>query len=302
MDGTDTPCALVKTDARTLVLIDVASGEECWRWVAPPGTFIGDGAGFKVEPGPGGAALHLFPTYATEAWCFDFAFGRRTPAVRWHRSDLPYDAGFGPSVVLADMDARRPERTGPLEPDRHRLPQQPADPHDDDVRDRPRAAGRRGVAGGPGSGRRPGHRRGAVRSGARRAARQRAAVRAAPGGAARAGCAAERRARQLPGRGVRGRDAPDRDGRPAPPRRLVRREGLADRRARAAAAADVPRGSARRRPAAARRRTVAGRRLANARPGPARCPRRADRHASRPLLLGLSRRRRRRPARDPHVA
>ena len=104
MDGTDTPCALVKTDARTLVLIDVASGEECWRWVAPPGTFIGDGAGFKVEPGPGGAALHLFPTYATEAWCFDFAFGRRTPAVRWHRSDLPYDAGFGPSVVLADMD------------------------------------------------------------------------------------------------------------------------------------------------------------------------------------------------------
>src|SRR6478736_6181389 len=46
MDGTDTPCALVRTDPRTLVLVDIASGEEQWRWVAPPGTFIGDGAGF----------------------------------------------------------------------------------------------------------------------------------------------------------------------------------------------------------------------------------------------------------------
>src|SRR3954470_495140 len=73
MDGTGTPCALVRTDARTLVLLEVATGEICWRWSAPAGTFVGDAAGLKVEPGPSGAALYVFPTYATEAWCFSFS-------------------------------------------------------------------------------------------------------------------------------------------------------------------------------------------------------------------------------------
>ena len=206
MDGTGTPCALVKTDARTLVLIDVASGEECWRWVAPPGTFVGDGAGFKVEEGPGGAALYLFPTYATDAWCFDFAFGRRTPALRWHRSDLPYDAGFGPSVVLADMDGDgRSElllssRTAPTTAATRRPARRP----------RPRSSSGVGTAR---CGRRSWIRRmgaSSSRRGSKRCPAPRTTARGHTGCSelprsnrthCRAWCC-----RQLPGRGVRGRD------------------------------------------------------------------------------------------------
>ena len=104
LDGTGRPCALVRTDPRTLVVIDVATGEVCWRWQAAAGTYLNDLGGLKVDQRDDGAVLYLFPTYATDGWCFEFAGRRGDPRVRWHVTDLPFDAGFGPSVVLADVD------------------------------------------------------------------------------------------------------------------------------------------------------------------------------------------------------
>ena len=104
LDGTGRPCALVRTDPRTLVVVDVATGEVCWRWQAAAGTYLNDLGGLRVDQRDDGAVLYLFPTYATDGWCFEFAGRRGDPRVRWHVTDLPFDAGFGPSVVLADVD------------------------------------------------------------------------------------------------------------------------------------------------------------------------------------------------------
>ena len=103
-DGSGRPCALIRTDLRTLILLDVFTGEPCWRWQAAAGTYVNDLGGLKVERTAAGATLYLFPTYATEGWCFDFAGRRDDPTTRWHATDLPFDAGFGPGVVLADVD------------------------------------------------------------------------------------------------------------------------------------------------------------------------------------------------------
>jgi len=100
-DGDGQPEALVTLDGRTLALFDVATGAMLWRWQAAPSTFI---SGYAFQTTPAGLRFYCFPSYSTDGYCFDFT-GSRTPKLRWKQNYAGrYDAGFGPSIVLADMD------------------------------------------------------------------------------------------------------------------------------------------------------------------------------------------------------
>jgi len=94
--------ALVRTDVRTIVLIDVASGEVLWSWQSAPSTQI---IGHAFLQMPGGWRFYCFPSYSLDGFCFDFGGGAREPKLLWQQTYAgKYDAGFGPNVVLADMD------------------------------------------------------------------------------------------------------------------------------------------------------------------------------------------------------
>ena len=240
--------------------IDVASGERLWSFEAPAGTFIGEAPGFKVEAGAERRRPLPLPDLRHRRVVLRLRGRAPDAGLRWHRTDLPFDAGLRAERRPGGHGWRRPARTAPLEPDRQRLPRATRGragrrpPRSFSAGATARSGRRSWIRPTGGSAARP------VRGRARRAARQRAAVRAAPGGTRSSPeRLPERGARQLPGRGIRGPDAPDAGRRPGPSRRLVRREGLAGGPPRAAAAADVGGRSARRRPAAAGRRAVAGR-------------------------------------------
>jgi outer membrane protein assembly factor BamB len=102
LDGTGAGCILVRAGARTLLLLDATSGRERWRWRAEPGTFVSDHAGVLLAPFAGGSRLVVCPTYATSIVAFDLV-GDGPPRERWEVAG-PWDAGFGPSVVAADVD------------------------------------------------------------------------------------------------------------------------------------------------------------------------------------------------------
>jgi hypothetical protein len=84
------------------MLFDAATGQERWRWTVDPGTFVHDAAGVLLLPRPHGHRIVVCPTYATEMVAFDLD-DDGPPRLRW-RVAGPWDAGFGPSVIAADMD------------------------------------------------------------------------------------------------------------------------------------------------------------------------------------------------------
>jgi hypothetical protein len=102
LDGTGAGLVLARTDTRTLVLLELASGHERWRWRSDAGTFINDLAGAVVVPTASGSRIVVCPTYAPWMIAFDLHPGE-PPTVAWRR-DGPWDPGFGPSVVVADID------------------------------------------------------------------------------------------------------------------------------------------------------------------------------------------------------
>jgi outer membrane protein assembly factor BamB len=105
-DGGEEVC--VTTGARTVLLLDAASGEVLWRWQAPPSTFIN---GCKFYRTSTGIRFLCFPSYSLDGYCFDFR-GRtfrsgdaRQPRLLWHRQYAgKYGSGYGPNLVLQDMD------------------------------------------------------------------------------------------------------------------------------------------------------------------------------------------------------
>jgi hypothetical protein len=102
LDGRREPAILVRTEPRTLAVLDPRTGATEWTWSAPDGTFVNDHGGWVLVPAEAGLGLVVFPTYALEAWRFDFAPDRRAPATRWHIAGT-WDAGFGPSVILGPL-------------------------------------------------------------------------------------------------------------------------------------------------------------------------------------------------------
>ncbi len=93
---------LARTDVRTVVLVDVATGELLWRWQSAPSTQI---IGHVFSRTPTGVRFICFPSYSTDGFCFDFSGNRREPRLLWQQSYAgKYGVGYGPNAVLQDMD------------------------------------------------------------------------------------------------------------------------------------------------------------------------------------------------------
>jgi outer membrane protein assembly factor BamB len=94
---------LVRTDARTVVLLDVLTGGKLWSWQCDASTNILGSAFYKT---PTGTRFITFPAYSMNGYCFDFSGNRQSPKLLWQKNyDGKYGAGYGPSIVLKDMDA-----------------------------------------------------------------------------------------------------------------------------------------------------------------------------------------------------
>jgi PQQ-like domain len=99
-DGGEAVC--VTAGPRTVLLLDVASGAVLWRWQAPPSTFVN---GLQFYRTPTGIRFLCFPSYSLDGYCFDFSGDARQPRLLWQRDYTGrYGVGFGPSLVLQDMD------------------------------------------------------------------------------------------------------------------------------------------------------------------------------------------------------
>jgi len=101
-DGEGPQEALVRTDARSVTLVDVATGRRLWSWQCAPSQQI---SGHAFERRRSGLRFICFPSYSADGYCFDFAGSREQPRLVWQRSyPGKYGVGYGPSIVLADMD------------------------------------------------------------------------------------------------------------------------------------------------------------------------------------------------------
>lgn len=102
LTGTGAPTVLVRGTQRELALLDGRTGSTLWAWWAPDGTFINDAGAVLMVPWADGHRLLVAPIYGSTIEAFDLAGpGPVRPAWTLHGS---WDAGFGPSLVAADMD------------------------------------------------------------------------------------------------------------------------------------------------------------------------------------------------------
>ncbi len=117
-DGDGSKELLVGTDDRTVVLLDLESGGELWRWQSEPSSFIGRRpaeatsfvGGYKFyRTNKNGLRFICFPTYSSKGYCFDFSESLRNPKLLWEHK-YKYTAGPGPAIILKDMDGdKKPE-------------------------------------------------------------------------------------------------------------------------------------------------------------------------------------------------
>ena len=91
--------ALVALGTDQVALVAVGDGSVLWRWSAPPGAMVGS---WKIwhDGGGGSRRLICFPQNSLRGVCIEPASGR----VLWDRQYDGYWKGFGPQIVLADMD------------------------------------------------------------------------------------------------------------------------------------------------------------------------------------------------------
>jgi len=101
-DGDGTPEALVTLGQTGVALLDAANGETRWTWATPAGAFV---ATYQIWRR--GKAVHFicFPQNSLRGVCLDLTSREKQPRILWDR-DYPntYWQGFGPLIVLADMD------------------------------------------------------------------------------------------------------------------------------------------------------------------------------------------------------
>jgi outer membrane protein assembly factor BamB len=101
-DGDGAPEMLVRTDSRTVALLDVTTGKKLWSWQSPPSTQVNGHAFYET---PNGLRFICFPSYSDSGYCFDFSKSRENPKLLWQRRYVgKYGIGYGPNIVLKDMD------------------------------------------------------------------------------------------------------------------------------------------------------------------------------------------------------
>jgi outer membrane protein assembly factor BamB len=93
--------ALVTLGATEVALLDVATGQMRWKWAVPTGAFVGT---YRIWRH--GSQIHLicFPQNSLQGFCFDLRSRTRQPSIVWHQDYNTYWQGYGPLIVLADMD------------------------------------------------------------------------------------------------------------------------------------------------------------------------------------------------------
>jgi hypothetical protein len=102
LDDNGTAEALVTLGARGFALVDLANGEVRWRWMVPEGASLG---AYQVLHAAEGARLIVFPQNTIKGFCLDLKRSSVQPVVLWERTyPNTYWQGFGPLIVLADMD------------------------------------------------------------------------------------------------------------------------------------------------------------------------------------------------------
>ncbi|WP_155360769.1 PQQ-binding-like beta-propeller repeat protein [Acrocarpospora macrocephala] len=95
--------ALITTDERTVALVDLDTGTPVWTWSTEARANLAGPGASKVFGSPGALRWVCFPTYSTRGRCVDFSDPGR-PSVVWDVDyGDAYDAGFGPTVVVADV-------------------------------------------------------------------------------------------------------------------------------------------------------------------------------------------------------
>ncbi|MFN8520142.1 MAG: PQQ-binding-like beta-propeller repeat protein [Chloroflexota bacterium] len=102
LTGSGAASILARGTLRELVLLDARTGRTIWTWWAPDGTFINDAGAVLLLPAEAGARLLVAPIYGSTIEAFDLsAVDPGRPAWTLHGT---WDAGFGPSLIAADMD------------------------------------------------------------------------------------------------------------------------------------------------------------------------------------------------------
>ena len=94
--------ALLTLGQTALALLDVETGKTRWVWSPPSGTFVGS---HKIWRQGRQARFICFPQNAVRGVCLDLTHHDSRPKIVWER-DYPdtYWQGYGPLIVLADMD------------------------------------------------------------------------------------------------------------------------------------------------------------------------------------------------------
>ena len=101
-DGDGSAEALVTLGSRGFALVEVPTGKVRWSWLVPEGASVGS---YQVLRAANGVFLIVFPQNTLQGFCLDLGRSKTGPVIVWqHAYPNTYWQGFGPSIVLADMD------------------------------------------------------------------------------------------------------------------------------------------------------------------------------------------------------
>ncbi len=101
-DGDGSAEALVTLGSRGFALVEVPTGMVRWSWLVPEGASL---ASYQVLRATNGVFLIVFPQNTLQGFCLDLGRSKSQPMISWQRAyPNTYWQGFGPSIVLADMD------------------------------------------------------------------------------------------------------------------------------------------------------------------------------------------------------